>query len=737
MKTTKRGTRRAGLVAVALSCLTITGCGGDRDDGTQVEDPVPTTVEISPESATLTSINATQGFTAVVRDQNGRAMPNASVSWSSSDAAVFSVNGSGSNATVTAAANGTGMLTATSGQASGTASVEVGQTPAKLEMVSGDEQEAVRGTALAERLVVRIEDQGGTAIEGVAVTFLPDEGHGSVSETMVETDADGMASTEWTLGIDSRMQSLVAFSGDATARFSATATADPPIPDLVLSSLSFSRSEATIYETVEIEAVITNGGDGTGPATFPVRVTVEGQSVESVDVEALQPGGSTTLTLAVGPFAEGRYQMALAVDPDGEIEEWDENNNSGAGLIVVVGQQVISLGESLELSSASAGQIMLFRVEIDEASDEALNAELSGGDGDADLFVHFADRPDNQYRYGCVSLAPATDEQCQVVPTRKGVYHVAVHAFSAFGPTTLTVTVGGKPVEDYNIDLVFVDGGTTAQDDIVREAFERWESVIAKGASDIDFSATPSPPCGPGSSVATDIVDDLRIYVTIDSIDGAGGSGGNSVAESSICLLRAYGTTPRIWEETITGYIHLDEHDVGQMEPDVLRSVVLHEMAHVLGFDPVVWDVHGHLKDPSLPRNPEADTHFGGYLSIAAFDAAGGTGYEGAKVPVENGAVLGSSDSHWRQSVFGDELMTPSITGTSQPLSLITIELLADLGYGVDLSQAESFSLSDVGSAGTAMPRGPVIDLSNDMGQGPIGLYDMKTGNVRIIYGSR
>ena len=55
----------------------------------------------------------------------------------------------------------------------------------------------------------------------------------------------------------------------------------------------------------------------------------------------------------------------------------------------------------------------------------------------------------------------------------------------------------------------------------------------------------------------------------------------------------------------------------------------------------------------------------------------------------------------------------------------------------MDLSQAESFSLSDAGRAGTAMPRGPAIDLSNDIGRGPIGLYDRKTGKVRIIYRPR
>ena len=726
---------RTGLAA-ALA-VAIAGCGGGDDGGTGMVQPVPTTVEITPESASLTFINATQGFQAVVRDQEGKVMPNAAVSWSSSDAGIFTVSGSGSNATVTAAGNGAGTLTASSGQASGTAAVEVEQRATRLDVVSGDEQEAVRGTELPAPLVVRMEDQGGTAVPGVTVTFLPNTGHGSVSETMVETDADGIASTEWTLGVDDRMQSLVAFLGEATHRFRATATADPPLPDLDLRTVTVSREQPTVYEAVDIVAEIVNLGDGATPSTFKLGVAVDGETVQTVDVDQLHPDSSGTVEVSLGPLATGRHTIGLMLDPNVELEEWGTENNSASAFVIVVDQKVISLGESVELSSPSAGQVFLFRIEIDEASDEALNAELSGGDGDADLFVHYGERPSHQYRYMCGSLDPATDEMCQVVPTRKGFYHLAVHAWSAFGPTTLTVTVGGKPVEDYNIDLEFVEGGTTSQHDIVREAADRWESVIVKGAFDVDFSEDPSGACGPGSSVATDVVDDLRIYVTIDSIDGAGGSDGNAVAVSDWCLVRGYNVTPLIYQEMITGYIHLDEHDVDQMEPGVLRSVVMHEMAQVFAFDPVLWNVHGHLQNPSLPRSPDADTHFDGHLSIAAFDAAGGTAYEGAKVPVENGGVLGSSDQHWRQSVFGDELMTPLLTGTSQPLSLITIELLADLGYGVDLSQAESFSLSSAGRAGMALPPGPVIDLSIGTGDGPVGLYDMKTGRVQIIHRSR
>ena len=46
---------------------------------------------------------------------------------------------------------------------------------------------------------------------------------------------------------------------------------------------------------------------------------------------------------------------------------------------------------------------------------------------------------------------------------------------------------------------------------------------------------------------------------------------------------------------------------------------------------------------------------------------------------------------HWRQSVFGDELMTPAFTGNVHPLSRVTVASLADLGYVVNLAAADAY----------------------------------------------
>ena len=136
--------------------------------------------------------------------------------------------------------------------------------------------------------------------------------------------------------------------------------------------------------------------------------------------------------------------------------------------------------------------------------------------------------------------------------------------------------------------------------------------------------------------------------------------------------------------------------------------------------------------NPSLPDSPGADTHFAGAAAIAAFNAAGGTAYTGGgKVPVENMLEAGSADSHWRESVLENELMTPVIqSGVANPLSAITTESLSDLGYDVDSSGADSFTgiFSAPAPAGArarlTAPAGRVLNLKNDTYRGPIQVVD-------------
>ena len=82
----------------------------------------PTTVTVSPFATDLTALGETVQLTAEVRDQNARVMPTATVTWSSSNTSVATVDQAG---LVTAIGAGTAAITATAGPASASAGITV------------------------------------------------------------------------------------------------------------------------------------------------------------------------------------------------------------------------------------------------------------------------------------------------------------------------------------------------------------------------------------------------------------------------------------------------------------------------------------------------------------------------------------------------------------------------------------------------------------------------------------
>ena len=715
----------------AMLLVAVAGCGGgDTGPVIPTDPPRPTTITISPESADLTYISQVATFSGTVRDQYGAAMA-VTVTWSSSDEGVFTVDGTGR---VTATGNGSGSLQAAVDAVNASASIAVAQRAATIMIVSGNNQDGERGEALPEPIVARAEDRGGFGVAGLTMTFRPATDNGSVSAGTVDADENGEASTEWTLGDRFGNQSLVvSVPGGILNRASARAISENPLPDLSVSSVSVSRLDPTQHEMVEVEAVISNEGDGDTPETFAVRLSVDGTALETVDAPLLAAGDTSTVAfMAAGPFETGHRSLVVAADPDEAFDEWDEANNDAEEVLGVVHQEVITLNQGVTVSSSTVDEVFLFRIDITEPSDEALNVELAGGTGDADMFVHYGDRPDHHYKYRCPSGNAASDELCQMVPTRLGSYHVAVHAFTAFGPSTLTVTVGGKPVESYDIELVFLAEGSASQNQVMRDAAMKWQSVLARGAEDFTYtieSAQPAGRCGPGSPAMAvgETIDDTRVYVTIDSIDGAGGILGRAAP----CSWRqvSFATSDPIDQEVLRGFIELDEDDVNRLEAQgALISTVTHEFGHVLGVG-TLWGPLGFLQDASVGGNANADTHFDGPLTVAAFNAIGGRSYRGAKVPVQSGGERGSSDSHWRESVFGIELMTPFIELGDQPLSRITVESLADVGYEVNLTAADQYRVSGA----SADTEGPVIFMGDDIARIPMRVFDQKGRLVKVV----
>jgi hypothetical protein len=301
------------------------------------------------------------------------------------------------------------------------------------------------------------------------------------------------------------------------------------------------------------------------------------------------------------------------------------------------------------------------------------------------------------------------------------------------GPQQVVVSAGTNPgadatfsasATDFRIEVVFINHGTPSQDAVFLAAADRWMSILQGELINVDFSSNPVPAnqCVQGQPAVSETIDDLRIYVDIIPIDGPFAT----LGQAGPCQIRNVSQLP------VLGYMQFDSADLDRIEQGGdLVPVTLHEMGHVLGIG-TLWDNFDTLLvNPSLPSNSGVDTHFSGKAAIAAFNAAGGASYtEGAKVPVENRATIGSSDSHWRESVLELELMTPELSsGVANPLSAITTESLVDLGYSVDSSGVDLFIGTFSAPARLKAPGGRVIKLENDTYRGPLQMVD-SFGNV-------
>ena len=290
--------------------------------------------------------------------------------------------------------------------------------------------------------------------------------------------------------------------------------------------------------------------------------------------------------------------------------------------------------------------------------------------------------------------------------------------------TTLSVsftTVAAPDPSSFNIGIRFLDSATAGQRLAFAEARLRWEAAIGADIQDGQLNAAAGT-CGASSPAVIQSIDDVLILVSLVPIDGEGGVLGGA----GPCWIRDPGSL------TIMGSMQFDTADLEMMQTKgLLSNVILHEMGHVLGMG-TLWAVQGFLADPSLPPANGTDPHFTGPQAIAAFDDAGGVDYvAGAKVPVENSGGAGTADGHWRDTVFGNELMTGFIGPGHSPLSIVTLASLADQGYAVNLAVADPYNLQ---LSLRALDTRPTLQLKDDILTGPIRKVDPRgrqTGELR------
>ena len=346
-------------VAVPILALAlIVACGGD-DEAAPTEPPEPpvaTTVSISPASVDLSSFGETLQLTAAVADQNGQAMAGAPVSWTTSDNSVASVSAGG---LVTAVANGSATVTATSGSAAGTGSVTVAQRAARIDVSPDAHTFSSLGDSL--RLTAAPFDANDNAVEDATVTW------SSADEAVATVDASGLV-----VAAGNGTASITAQAGAAGGAAAVTVSQVIVEMDVVPAAMTL----FSLGDTIRLVATGVDANGHPGPAMAVTWVS-QNDAVASVDsrglvtavrtgstdvfataAELLDSAGVTVAQLAkevrVTPEAdtlavgEMLSLSAVALDANGYVVEdtdyiWSTSNPTAAmvddtGLVTAVGR---------------------------------------------------------------------------------------------------------------------------------------------------------------------------------------------------------------------------------------------------------------------------------------------------------------------------------------------------------------------------------------------------------------
>ena len=222
----------------------------------------------------------------------------------------------------------------------------------------------------------------------------------------------------------------------------------------------------------------------------------------------------------------------------------------------------------------------------------------------------------------------------------------------------------------YKIEVRFVQGLNAAQKNAFKTAADRWTKVIV---GDV-----------PSVTVNGEVIDDLLIIAQGVPIDGPG----RILGQAGPTHLRPANLGANAFLPA-KGLMSFDTADLAQMQADgTLLDVITHEMGHVIGIG-TIWSSKGVLVGAGT-----ANPTFKGTNAKKEYGILKGTGP--INVPVENTGGAGTKDSHWRESVFKNELMSGFIAAPGNPLSRVTAASLSDLGYVVDMAAAEAYALPNL-----------------------------------------
>jgi adhesin/invasin len=546
----------------------------------------------------------------------------------------------------------------------------VSQLPDQVAIHAGNGQSATVGTAVPVRPAVRIT-AAGAPVEGYPVVFSAT--NGTVTGASASTDANGIATVgSWTLGTVAGAQGLQAVTAIGSASFTATAVAGAPqgvapTADGITGGVVGKEAEPFMGSPL---GVIVTDQFGNRVAGAPVTFTVAsgGGSVGSAPRLTTAQGIATPSAWTMGTTVGLNTLVATVAGRPPVTLRAQSRADVPASMVIAAGDgQTGGVGQDLEIDPAVRVRDQYGNAAIGSVRFEVMSGGGSGGgQSESNAGTGLASA---RWRLGST---PG--------PNSLRATLLATGTFLTFTATAVSVT------SNFNLKVEYRSPVTLTQENAFAAAAARWSNIILGDVPDVHLLLAAGD-CFDTQRLINEDVDDVLIFVEVVSIDGPGGVLGSA----GPCVLRNGTLLPAM------GLMRFDQADLSVLQASgELADVILHEMAHVLGVG-TIWDLRGLLLNGGTP-NPS-------FTGSAARQAYGGVGGDGGNVPVEGGGGLGTAGAHWRESVFQSELMTGYIGGVPNPLSVVTIGSLQDLGYVVNYGTADPFLLATALQRLAAPPR--------------------------------
>jgi hypothetical protein len=260
-------------------------------------------------------------------------------------------------------------------------------------------------------------------------------------------------------------------SHSTTVSVTVSSQTPPPPADFTLavspSSASVAAGSSTSY-TVSTTAV--NG------STQAIALSVSGLPsgvTGSFSPATVTAGGSSTLTVSAASTAAAGATTFSVTGTSAST-----SHSASASMTVTTGPATLTDGVPVTNISGATGSNQFWVMNV-PAGKDTLTVTISGGSGDADLYVRFGSAPTTT-TFDCRPFVTGNNETCTFNAPAAGSYFVMVRGFSAYSGVTLTGRTASTPLLTSGVPVTGISGASGSQ--------QFWKLPVPAGKTSLTFT---------------------------------------------------------------------------------------------------------------------------------------------------------------------------------------------------------------------------------------------------------